>query len=1151
MVRIALLALVLVACNKDKGNGGNTGGGDDTGTAGDDTGSTTDADGDLVSVADGDCDDTDPDVNPNEEEVWYDGVDQDCDGNDDDRDYDGFSVDEDCNDLSTAQYPGAEETCNELDDDCDGDVDEEAVDSESAFADADGDGFGDGATSTLYCGEVPDGYTLDGSDCDDARAHVHPFAPEVCDDVDNDCDGSLNEDSPLPITWYEDVDGDGHGVATGATQIACDPPAGFAVAADDCDDADATVSPSADETCDDVDRDCDGDSTNDPTDGTTFYTDADADGFGDLDAPVVACAQPEGGVNDATDCDDASPASFPGSVEVCDGLDNDCNGVRDDGLVAGTFYADDDGDGYGSNFAMTEACVAPPGWTDTTGDCDDADGAVSPSATEVCDGADNDCDTYTDEDGSGTATWYADVDGDGYGDAGLTMDQCAQPDGYVLAAGDCDDTSWLVNPDAVESCDGADNDCDLSVDEADAVGAITWYTDFDGDDYGDLAAPYAACAVGDGVANSSDCDDGNAATSPGASEICDDADNDCDGAADEDVPTSIWYGDADLDGHGDPASPVEDCEQPDGTADDDLDCDDADAAVSPDADELCNALDDDCDGATDEDDAVDAGTFYADADADGYGDATNAANACTLPAGYVADQTDCDDGDAAVNPAATEVCNADVDDDCDGVADSADPDLVDGADWYTDGDGDGFGDAFAVNACEAAAGTVAVDGDCDDASASVFPGAPETCNDLDDDCDGSVDDGAPGDTWYADADGDGYGDPVLTTEDCSAPVGYVGTAGDCDDTSAGVNPAATETCDGEDDDCDGTADDGATGGPWYADGDGDGYGDPVMSDDGCSAPSGYVSDDSDCDDGDAAVSPAADEVCNGLDDNCSGDTADEAGSAAYEDTSGAWTDVSATLAAGTSADPAIIGDRSTYDLYVTDGTLHVCEGTWNVKVVTSSGSTDLTIVGEAGPDATTLTTGGVVNGSVVSVTSGIVNLEGVTISGGLGSSGTTGGGVIVGEYTARQAVPNVTLTDCIVTGNSTQYGGGLAIYNYGWIELVDTLVDGNTASSAGGGLWVQNYGYLSCSATTLGAAGFVGNTSSIGSGVYLSSSAGGGLDTVGCDWGDTGTADDNSSYDIQWNPRSTRYWCYGDATSLSDAVSCTGGSCTTSTEACP
>jgi hypothetical protein len=170
-------------------------------------------------------------------------------------------------------------------------------------------------------------------------------------------------------------------------------------------------------------------------------------------------------------------------------------------------------------------------------------------------------------------------------------------------------------------------------------------------------------------------------------------------------------------------------------------------------------------------------------------------------------------------------------------------------------------------------GATLVTGDCDDGSAAVNPAATETCNGIDDDCDGSIDGpGATGGTsWYADADSDGYGDAGTTTSACSAPAGYVASAGDCNDAVATIHPGASETCNSLDDDCDGTVDDGATGAAtWYADADGDGYGDASSTTTSCSMPGGYVASGTDCDDADSAVNPGATEVGNGIDDDCDG-----------------------------------------------------------------------------------------------------------------------------------------------------------------------------------------------------------------------------------------------------------------------------------------
>ncbi len=161
------------------------------------------------------------------------------------------------------------------------------------------------------------------------------------------------------------------------------------------------------------------------------------------------------------------------------------------------------------------------------------------------------------------------------------------------------------------------------------------------------------------------------------------------------------------------------------------DCDDDDAAVHPGADERCNGVDDDCDGLEDED-PIDAPTWYPDADEDDYGDGDLGAPACSAPEGWLADAGDCDDGDAAVHPEADELCN-EVDDDCDG---DVDEDPTDAPTWYPDEDDDQYGDSEGgATSCEAPEGWVADDTDCDDTDATIHPGAIEWCDGIDTDCD--------------------------------------------------------------------------------------------------------------------------------------------------------------------------------------------------------------------------------------------------------------------------------------------------------------------------------------------------------------------------------------------------------------------------------
>lgn len=299
------------------------------------------------------------------------------------------------------------------------------------------------------------------------------------------------------------------------------------------------------------------------------------------------------------------------------------------------------------------------------------------------------------------------------------------------------------------------------------------------------------------------------------------------------------------------------------------DCDDSNATINPGATETCNAADDNCDGEIDEGTEL---TFYADADGDGYGDVAVTELACTESAGWVADDTDCDDTEALRNPGVAEVCD-EIDNDCDDEVD-------DGVEltFYMDGDADGYGDAaISALACAATAGWVASDTDCDDAVGSTHPGAGETCNEVDDDCDDSVDEGVTT-TFYMDGDGDSFGDASMPAEACAAPSQYVRDATDCDDSDGTVNPAVEEACDGVDEDCNGTVDDlpesSADGAIYFADIDGDAFGDADTTMRRCAATADWVADSSDCDDRRSWINPDATETCDGGDEDCNGATDD-------------------------------------------------------------------------------------------------------------------------------------------------------------------------------------------------------------------------------------------------------------------------------------
>ena len=890
-------------------------------------------------------------------------------------------------------------------------------------------------------------------DCDDGNATVFPGAEEVCDGVDNDCDGVVDPETATGARSFSaDRDGDGFGDPAD-TVTACEAPADTVTNALDCDDGDAAVHPDADEVCDGVDNDCDAllddaDDSLDVSTGATFYGDVDADGFGDPDFSLFACAQPEGFVEDATDCDDATADVNPDADEVCDDVDNDCDGLVDDAddsidlSTIRTFFRDGDGDGYGVVDDITEGCSLPSGYSTEPTDCDDDNPAISPGATEVCD------------------------------------------------AGDVD-----------EDCDGLSDDLDPS---ADRTTGTVFYTDSDGDGFGDSTDTGTAFCddPSDGtlvvVTNASDCDDTDAAVSPVATEVCDvaDVDEDCSGAADDLDPgvdpttQTDWFVDGDGDSFGD-GSALAACDDPsDGTTSyvtTDGDCADADSAIYPGATEVCDDQDNDCDGDIDDDDAdLDTSTateWFVDGDGDGYGDSDGSATvACDAPTDTIDNSTDCDDSDATINPAATEVCDAsDVDEDCNGVADDADSgvDTSGFTDWYTDADSDGFGDsaATATAQCNAPSGSVADNTDCDDSTAAVNPDAQEVCDSLDNDCDGDTDDAdssldvSTTTSWAPDSDGDGYGDDSATTDACTAPSGTTDTLGDCDDADAAVNPAAAEVCDSIDNDCDGDTDDddddvdvSVGGTTYYADTDTDGYGDENDAGTGfCDDPgTGWSDVDTDCDDAAAAVNPGATEVCNLVDDDCDPSTSSD-GMALWVDSAGATTDLTAVLSAGTSGSPIAFPSPG-------DGTAYVCTGTWYAYLTVDGDDVDL--VGVDGSASVIVDAGGA--DQVLEVKrSATVDITGFTLQDGDKSKG---GALSVDSST-------LTGSDLILQDSAADEGGGLYV-DKSTVTLSDCLIDDNVSADVGGGIFIEDTSDVDLTTCIVS-----NNSSDFGGGVYLTDSS--------------------------------------------------------------
>ena len=154
--------------------------------------------------------------------------------------------------------------------------------------------------------EQPDGYVAGAGDCDDSDPGINPGAVEVCDGIDNDCDGEADEDSVCGSVWYRDADDDGY-AGSDETTIAVTQPDGYINWAGDCDDSDPEINPQAFEVCDGVDNNCDGQIDEGCGPPVYYHYDADNDGYGDPDCGNTYETDPPANfVLDGTDCDDTN-----------------------------------------------------------------------------------------------------------------------------------------------------------------------------------------------------------------------------------------------------------------------------------------------------------------------------------------------------------------------------------------------------------------------------------------------------------------------------------------------------------------------------------------------------------------------------------------------------------------------------------------------------------------------------------------------------------------------------------------------------------------------------------------------------------------------------------------------------------------------------
>jgi len=466
--------------------------------------------------------------------------------------------------------------------------------------DADQDGFVDS------CEEF-------GGDCDGNDGSVHPDAVDCPGDgIDNDCDDTLDEGGDEDADGYisdqcptgDDCDDDDEDVHPGVDQDF-----DGANVCDDCDDSDGTRFPGQTEICDDgIDQDCSGED---------LAPDGDSDGYDDIACTGgTDCDDDDATINPGVDldsdgdhacidCDDSSAIQGPSLPEECgDFVDNNCDGLVDnrdvdlDGYVSSDCTGGDDCDD--DDDAVHPGVDADGDGASICEDCDETDPNLSPFASETCDdGIDQDCDG---ED------LVSDVDGDSAQVADCGGD-------------DCDDLDPLNFPGNEEACDGQDNDCN----------GIADFTTSEGDGGGEIDSDL------DLSLDCADCDDATDTIHPGAEELCNGIDDDCDPATEA---GGDFEGEVDTDGDG--QTPCEG------------DCDDSDAALHGAATETCDLVDNNCNGIVDD-------GFIQDADEDG-------------ESKVECGGADCDDADPLIYPGATEDCQDSIDNDCDGALDTEDED---------------------------------------------------------------------------------------------------------------------------------------------------------------------------------------------------------------------------------------------------------------------------------------------------------------------------------------------------------------------------------------------------------------------------------------------------------------------------------------------
>ena len=892
----------------------------------------------------------------------------------------------DCNDNNASINPGVAEVCNGVDDNCNSQTDEGVQN--TYYRDADADTYGNASVTTQACTQ-PAGYVTNSLDCNDGNASINPDAAEVCNGVDDNCNGQIDEG--VLNTYYRDADNDTYGDALVSTQ-ACTQPLGYVSNSSDCNDGNALVNPGAAEVCNLVDDNCSGQIDEGVL--NTYYQDADNDTYGNPSVSIDTCSAPIAYVLDNTDCNDANVSIHPGATEVCNSEDDNCNGYIDEG-VQDTFYLDFDFDTYGNASVITQACSQPPGYVSDNTDCDDINTAINPGATEICNGINDNCNGQIDE-GSNTPCQYANKEwvaryngpGNAYdGTENIEVDNngnlyvtgqspgigtgldysTVKYDSYgnqlwiarYNGLGNGDDFVYDLEIDSLGNVYvtgwslSSDNNYDYATIKYDSDGNQLWVARYNGPDNA-FDRPLALTVdvngnvyvTGESLDYASSYDyatikydtNGNQLwvtryMSIGfISDTANDIAVDSDGSVyvtgySNNVETGSDFTTVKYDANGNqlwlyqyngPGNSTDVAENiaVDGSGNvyvlgmsvgfDTLH-DYSIIKYNASGNQMWVARYNGLGNSTDWPYAFaldEFGNVYVTGYSTGFGTGSDYATVKYS-----------NDGNeiwvAHYNGSNNEGARALTIDNYGNVyVTGTTDDLYTGDDYVTikynnngsqvwiarysspghsqDGgnaitiDHNGnvyvtgnsvdpvtYGDFTTVKYSQDNDGDGWYsDGDCNDGNASINPGAAEVCNEIDDNCNGQTDEGVQN-TYYQDADNDTYGNSSVTTQSCTQPTGYVTNNTDCNDSSASINPGAAEVCNGVDDNCNGQTDEGVQN-TYYRDADNDTYGNVSVTTQACTQPSGYVSNSSDCNDGNASVYPGATEVCNGIDDNCNG-----------------------------------------------------------------------------------------------------------------------------------------------------------------------------------------------------------------------------------------------------------------------------------------